>query len=622
MKSRIVNMYFETIKKTGFSLLLLLISYSCVKDQQVYEVFKGDMIYSYLEKDTTYTECIKLMKRAGLRGMLSAYGSYTCLAPTNEAFRKYYATFSKSFTMDSLRQGQIDTIARTHIINNKFLTSNLTDGVLPNLNMDKRNIEIKFTIDSIKNSLKIMLNDSSQIVSKDNEVYNGVVQGISRVLKSSNYELPALINLNPDISIFSEALKLTGLADSLTKVKDLKYAPTKIFKDLYDVFIITNPSERKFGYTALIEDNQLLKTYGINTVSDLVKKAEELYPSGKGFEEDYKNRNNSLNQYISYHLIEKSIYLNKFFYTSHTVKNFTPDEFIETMLTYRIIRASRVDQKITLNHGSSDVVHVKETGGKTTVNGVYHLLDKMLVYSPNVENMLLNTRMRIDFASLFPELTNNDMRCSRGKYNYNTGDEWGFEPGYLKYVKMSKDTRLDYLGGIEGGGWCDFQGDDMTALGIYDITMRLLPVPPGTYELRFGYASNGLRSVTQIYFDNKPIGIPLDLKIGANDAKIGWMIDNSTSDNGFENDKMMRNRGYMKGPTTYGTETSGGNLARNHSGVLRRIIGTFTFTDYQPHTLRFKSVINDPTKQMQLDYFEWVPKSVFSPASGEPESRD
>lgn len=622
MKSRIVKMGFETLKKLGVFLFLFFISYSCMKDQQAYEVFKGDMIYSYLKKDTTYSEYVRIVDKAGLRGMLSAYGSYTCLAPTNEAFRKYYATYSKGFTIDSLRQGQIDTIARTHIVINKFLTSELNDGVLPNLNMDKRNIEIKFTVDPIKNTLKIMLNDSSQIVSKDNEVYNGVVQGVSRVLKSLNYELPTLISLNPDISIFSDALKLTGLTDSLVQIKDSKYAPTKVFKDLYDVFIITNPAERKFGYTALIEDNELLKTYGINNLADLIKKANELYPSGVGFEKDFRNRNNSLNQYISYHLIEKIIYINKFFYTSHTIKNFTPDEFIETMLTNHIIKASRVDQKITLNNGATDMAHVKEVGGKITVNGVYHLLDKMLVYSSSVENMLLNTRMRIDFASLFPELTNNDMRCSRGKFNYNTGDEWGFEPGYLKYVKMSKDTRLDYLGGIEDGGWCDFQGDDMTALGIFDITMRLLPVPPGTYELRFGYASNSLRSVTQIYFDNKPIGIPLDLKIGASDPKIGWVLDNSTTDEGYENDKMMRNRGYMKGPTTYGTETAGGNLARNHAGVLRRIIGTFTFSDYQPHTLRFKSVINDPTKQMQLDYFEWVPKSIFSPSTGEPETRD
>jgi hypothetical protein len=156
-------------------------------------------------------------------------------------------------------------------------------------------------------------------------------------------------------------------------------------------------------------------------------------------------------------------------------------------------------------------------------------------------------------------------------------------------------------------------------LGSYDITMRLLPVPPGTYELRFAYTATSKRSVTQIYVDNKPVGIPLDLRIWARDPKIGWVTDLETEDNGFENDKMMRNRGYMKGPTTY---YYGQTLSRNYNGCLRRIVGTFTSTDYMAHTLRFKSVLDDVSSQCMMDYIELVPKSIFNPPTGEAESRD
>ena len=323
---------------------------------------------------------------------------------------------------------------------------------------------------------------------------------------------------------------------------------------------------------------------------------------------------------MAYHLVNKVIFLNKFFYATDAVKGFTPDEFIETMFPNRIIRASKVNNRITLNHDSENPVQIEETGGKTTVNGVYHVLDNMLIYSPSVEQMLQNTRIRFDIVSLFPEFANNNIRGSRDfmKKNNSSGDRFGFEDGYIKDVTISKDTRLIYLAGKDGQ-WANYQSDELMGLGSYDITMRLLPVPPGTYELRFGYSANSLRSVTQIYVDNKPVGIPLDLRIMANDPRVGWIIDSSTEDNGVENDKMMRNRGYMKGPDTY---YYGQTIVRNYSGSLRRIIGTFTFTDYSSHTLRFKSVIENPQSQCMMDYFEYVPKSVFNPSDGTPEARE
>ena len=85
-------------------MLLGVLVAGCVEDiGDSYTTFKGDMIYSYLEKKPeTYSEFVALIDKAGLKGMLSAYGTYTCLAPTNEAFKKYYSTFGPKFNIDSL----------------------------------------------------------------------------------------------------------------------------------------------------------------------------------------------------------------------------------------------------------------------------------------------------------------------------------------------------------------------------------------------------------------------------------------------------------------------------------------------------------------------------------------
>lgn len=595
---------------------------SCLEEHQAYTTFTGDMVYSYLKKDTAYSECAKIIQRAGLSGMLNAYGSYTLLAPTNSAFRMYYATLGRRFSIDSLRQGQIDTIARTHILGNIILTDKMNDGVLPNENMDKRFIEVKFTTDEIKNTLKIMLNDSSQIVARDIKVYNGVVQGISRVLSPSNVLLPDLIHSNPNFSIFYEALKLTHLTDSILKIKDANYHQTKVLKNESETGPAINMTERKFAYTVFVEDNDLLKSNGIHNLSELITKATQLYPSGKGYEADFTDRRNSLNQYIAYHLVNKVIYSNKFFYTTGAVKGYTPDEFIETMLPFRLIKASLLNQATTLNSNSAHPSLLRDGASKTTINGVYHVLDKMLVYDQSVESMLQNTRLRFDVASLFPEFANNSIRCSKGvtqPVDLTWGDIYAFEPSYLPDCKMSKDTRLIYLAGIADSWYANFQSDELKALGAFDFTVRLLPVPPGTYELRFNYAANSSRAITQLYVDNKPAGIPIDMTIGSSDPRIGYLADKNTEDNGYENDKMMRNRGYMKCPNTW---TYGGATLRDYAGAVRRIIGTYTFTEYGAHTIRFKACTSDTKKQAMVNFIELVPKSIAYPASGEPESRD
>lgn len=441
-----------------------------------------------------------------------------------------------------------------------------------------------------------------------------------RSKQESISRLPGILTTDPNISIFTQALYLTHLADSIRQTEDKSYRATQYFKDEYNSFQIITPSARKYGYTVFVENNDVLKSYGINSLNDLILKAKEWYPTDSKYDNDYSNKKNSLNQFIAYHLVNKAIYYNKFFYTRNTVKGYIPDEFIETMLENRVIRASLVNTNVTLNTNTDFSTIVPALSSKGYINGVSHKINKLLVYSPAVEQMLQNTRLRFDFASLLPELTNNNIRCSEGfmPINNSSGDRFGFQANYLKDISWSKDTRLLYLAG-KNNQWNAYQADELMALGAYDLTVRLLPVPPGTYELRYGYNAYSKRSITQIYIDGIPVGIPIDLKIDGTDPRIGYINDNQTTDNGYENDKLMRNHGYMKAPNTI---FSNNVLMRNSSSDLRFIIGTFTFTDYKAHTIRFQSVTSDNSKQLILDYFEYVPQSIYEPVSGEPEGRE
>ena len=76
------------------------------------------------------------------------------------------------------------------------------------------------------------------------------------------------------------------------------------------------------------------------------------------------------------------------------------------------------------------------------------------------------------------------------------------------------------------------------------------------------------------------------------------------------NDKDMKNRGYLKCPTTFYDHESG--LARHNNLCLRAVIATKYLTAGS-HWLRFKNVLDtdDGNQQFMHDYFEIVPMSYL-----------
>ncbi len=100
---------------------------------------------------------------------------------------------------------------------------------------------------------------------------------------------------------------------------------------------------------------------------------------------------------------------------------------------------------------------------------------------------------------------------------------------------------------------------------------------------------------------------------GAHEA-IGWVRPGSDlSDlDGFENDKMMRNLGYMKGPACLQAPdpvwTGGAADGRRDRRHLRKIIGIYTFDKAGHHTLSVKGLSGG---QFMIDYMEFVPVSAL-----------
>ncbi len=122
----------------------------------------------------------------------------------------------------------------------------------------------------------------------------------------------------------------------------------------------------------------------------------------------------------------------------------------------------------------------------------------------------------------------------------------------------------------------------------------------------------------QIYIDGKICGLPIDFRMSAGDPRIGWIPDEATNDNGIENDKQMRNRGWMKAPDSY--YNGAGMPMRNLNHTLRRIIDKRHLGDGE-HWIRFRNISEVAnTEFFNFDYIELVPLNIINDPTN-PEDR-
>ena len=631
-------------------------------DEGARYTFTGHTIASFLEEnEEIYSSFIDILDRGGRLNLMKAYGQYTCFAPTNDAIARYLyeqdSIYRASLVDDNpndivwtgvtspelseLSDSMCKVISQTHLLPAVYLTTDMEGDIIPTMNMNDRYLSLSYDVD--ENNLNVLLiNGTGEIIAKDEEVENGVVHTIARVLTPSTNTVPAQMLEHDYFHIFGEALEMTGYDEQLQLYKDESYtegdlkAPG-IYKDSP---LCPYPENRYYGFTAFIETDQVFQENGINNFDDLVEKCKEWYPNADP-NAPYTSKDNPVNQFIGYHLIDRKLpYSRLVCYKINPHANFNSEkdlmnfsdrtEYYETM-NNRLMKVTmprsnpKYQTTILINYTKDtdasveDYMNVKvyepnefrdadtlyADFAAEALNGTIHAIDKILLYNEDVmAGRVLNSIIRIDAASLCSELTNNNIRWH---YFTHSGDGEVYIPHtYCKNMKVNTDeTRQYYLS--PHTNWSDYQGDEMMTLGTFDFAYKLPPVPAGTYEIRMGYSANSARHIVQFYIDGEVAGIPVDLRLLGNSPTINWIADANTEDNGIANDKEMKNRGYLKGSTivrAYNETT----FARDDNSTLRKVITTKYLSEGE-HWIRFKNVNDqdDGNAQFMHDYFEIVP---------------
>lgn len=694
-------------------------------DQSNRYTFTGETVIDYLEnRSDQFSDFITILNRAtigresagSVKHLLSTYGNYTCFAPTNAAVQRHLfeqdsiyweevkkleadPEYIKDFRdtgihspyLEDLSDSMCCEIAKNHILEEGYLTVDLAEGAFPTPNLNDRYITLYWVADTITGAVSIKLNDSSFILDSDNEVENGIVQVIDRVLSPSTALLPDLLKSYEEVfGIFAEAIEKTEIDSRMTETKrDIPGTNPACSWNYGDHFnrewqapanpaLVPESHYVKFTFLA-VPDKVLKEKYGIDSFDALKEYANkwygDTYHEGTPDYDDYTSPNNPVYRLLAYHIVDRQLQYSAGFvhdnvkisgtsYDSDKQNGFKhgfdlceyyetflgngklmkftkpatssdPDLVSQIVVNYAQDKGARFRNPEMRNHMNVRVYSVadfKATIDSTfdfkqeAINGIIHPIDKLIIYNDNeMKGNILNERIRMNFMSWFPELTNNNIRWVNN--DLSKTQHHMIPDGYCERIKFnSAESHMYYLCPHYGytNSWSDFQGDEIITAGMYDFEYRMPHVPAGTYELRLGTCLCATRGVAQTYIDGKVTGIPVDLRTEAASKlvaeRFAFITDSKLGDPEAidEDDKARRNRGWMKGPAS-SFVGDGTTPLRDAETAARLILGTFTLTEGD-HWVRFKNVMegDNTVAEFMHNYFEIVPRGIImDPANPE-----
>jgi uncharacterized surface protein with fasciclin (FAS1) repeats len=195
-----------------------------------------------------FSSFLKILSITGDEGFLSVYGAYTAFVPDNNAITAYLQTKGKT-GVESIDVQELKDLVKFHLLQDTISTSSFSDGKLNKLTMYGQYL---ITGASNKDGFtRITVNRQANIIQSNIRVGNGIIHVIDHVLQPAVFTLAAMIENDPKYSIFSQAIKETGLYDTL------------------NILPVANTDSSRAWLTVLAESDSVLKNAGYNSYADL-----------------------------------------------------------------------------------------------------------------------------------------------------------------------------------------------------------------------------------------------------------------------------------------------------------------------------------------------------------------
>ncbi len=541
-------------------------------DESNLYTFTGQTIQDYLmENDSTFHLFNVILQRSGYDRMMATYGQYTCYAPINAGVASYIDSLytdtlakvpKNGLTENSvygLTDDQCKEIARYHLsaLENTYIEQLSNAGGREISTMMNTPFISKLGDDGI-----VRFNDVAEVISYDNEMTNGYVHVINKVIPRTTRRVAEVLELRPEFSVFYEGLEKTGLLDTLAVDKKLNADGTEKTYALDNIsgrpgsnnasekFYV--PAECKIKFTIFAEPNDVLAKEGITDFASLKAKCVEWYANAADWYtypnmsenpistgDDYENPYNVVNMFYRYHIIKAGMPVSKLVYERDGANenwNFAfggePYDYYETMLPHTLmkiwqplyqptgasanlwINRYRANNTLTDEVGTfgTDETHqiiqdgcmvVRAKSNIQSYNGYIHSLDRPLIYDATVPNGVLNERLRIDMGSMLYELANNNLRFTSpaeiGAMNLSSSNGTMVRLPLDYFDNLVSYNTKTKLAWYCTGAWRAWEADQLAGWDENDFAFRLPPVPTGDYEIRIIYPPMEYSGLQQYY---------------------------------------------------------------------------------------------------------------------------
>lgn len=210
----LMNRLIPTMLMIASGIMLMTCLNSCKQDHLTFNTTSDVNMYSYLQQDSRFSMFKQIVDKAGYASFLNTYGTYTLFAPDNDGV-KAYLTASGKGSIDNIDASTAKDLVSISIIADTIGSQLFSDGKLRTPTTSGQYL-ITGAV-HVGDVTNIVVNKQANLIQGNIRVGNGIIHVIDNMLIPAPYTLAESLEKDPRYTIFTAALKATGLYDTLNK---------------------------------------------------------------------------------------------------------------------------------------------------------------------------------------------------------------------------------------------------------------------------------------------------------------------------------------------------------------------------------------------------------------------
>jgi hypothetical protein len=363
-------------------------------------------------------------------------------------------------------------LSRYHAVNMGINSNDFPFGALPAQTLSDDYLTVSFVIETDTSYYKI--NNQAAVIKPNIELSNGIIHLVGSMLTPITYTTYDWLSQNQGYSIFKAAVDVTGL------------------QALFDINTkdeVTKPRP----FTLLVEHDTIFNKGGVYSLEDLEKM---ISPDNS----DYSSPSNPLYNYVLYHMLTETRFLNDFLgiSTNYTTYSEIPLNINGAGIDILVNKGKQVFDTTIFQGDTTYIDYVGinyDYSNVLTQSGVIHFIDQIMTQQ--------KPSRAIQTFEFYEEPLLNEYRMEPGEYLIE-------DTSSLNYIHW---TGAD-LTFIEAGeniisAW---GGDYLFIDGDFSISYTIPKIVAGNYTVLLGADGWNVRNaLIELYIDGKKVGGLIDL---------------------------------------------------------------------------------------------------------------